>query len=243
MINKKTYKKIKSLKSKKFRYAHERFIVEGLRLLNTILDEGAILEYVVFTETFESKNSEFIEKINNEILFEVSEKEMKDLSNTISPSGILAVTKFPIYSKLNSNKNIVFLDQISDPGNMGTILRTASWFGIEQIVLSSNCIDPYNPKVVAAAMGSHFQLKFLGEEKLNKFDDYLWIGASLDGEKLTKSKILNKKWILVMGSEARGIDEQIKLKLNKTYTIPRLGKGESLNVGVAMGIFLNKIVS
>ena len=168
---------------------------------------------------------------------------MKDLSNTISPSGILAVTKFPIYSKLNSNKNIVFLDQISDPGNMGTILRTASWFGIEQIVLSSNCIDPYNPKVVAAAMGSHFQLKFLGEEKLNKFDDYLWIGASLDGEKLTKSKILNKKWILVMGSEARGIDEQIKLKLNETYTIPRLGKGESLNVGVAMGIFLNMIVS
>ena len=92
-------------------------------------------------------------------------------------------------------------------------------------------------------MGSHFQLKFLGEEKLNKFGDYLWIGASLDGEKLTNSKILNKKWILVMGSEARGIDEQIKLKLNETYTIPRLGKGESLNVGVAMGIFLNKIVS
>jgi TrmH family RNA methyltransferase len=243
LINKKTYKKIKSLKSKKFRYAQERFIVEGLRLLNTILDEGAILECVVFTKTFESKNSEFIEKINNEILFEVSEKEMKDLSNTISPSGILAVTKFPLYSKLNSNKNIVFLDQISDPGNMGTMLRTASWFGIEQIVLSSNCIDPYNPKVVAAAMGSHFQLKFLGEQKLNRFDDYLWIGASLDGKKLTKSKILNKKWILVMGSEARGIDERIKLKLDETYTIPRLGKGESLNVGVAMGIFLNKIVS
>ena len=243
MINKKTYKKIKSLKSKRLRYAQERFIVEGLRLLNTILDEGAILEYVVFTKTFESKNSEFIEKINNEILFEVSEKEMKDLSNTISPSGILAVTKFPIYSKLNSNKNIVFLDQISDPGNMGTILRTASWFGIEQIVLSSNCIDPYNPKVVAAAMGSHFQLKFLGEENLNKLDDYIWIGASLDGGKFSHSKILNKKWVLVMGSEAHGIDNKLKPRLDETFTIPKLGKGESLNVGVAMGIFLSKIVS
>ena len=243
MINKKTYKNIKSLKDKKFRYAEKRFTVEGLRLLKTILYEGAFLENVLFTKNFKTKNFEFIKQINSEILFEVSEKEIKDLSNMTTPSGILAVTKFPDYNKLNLNKNIIFLDQISDPGNMGTILRTASWFGIDQIVLSDKCIDPFNPKVVAAGMGSHFQLKFLGEERLEKLDDYLWIGASLDGKNLMQSKKINKKWVLVMGSEAHGIDKKIRPRLDVVYTIPKLGKGESLNVGVAMGIFLSNIIS
>ena len=243
MISKKVYKNIRSLKSRKSRYAQEKFIVEGLRLIKTILNDGATLEYLITTKNFRSKNLEFIKNINSEVIFEVSEKEMEDLSNMTTPSGVLATTNFPKYDQLNSKKNIIYLDQISDPGNMGTILRTASWFGVEQIVLSDKCIDPFNPKVVAAAMGSHFQLKFLGEENLNKLDDYIWIGASLDGGKFSHSKILIKKWVLVMGSEAHGIDNKLKPRLDETFTIPRLGKGESLNVGVAMGIFLSKIVS
>lgn len=243
MISKKVYKNIRSLKSRKSRYAQEKFIVEGVRLIKTILNDGARLEYLITTKIFRSKNIEFIKNINSEVIFEVSEKEMEDLSNMTTPSGVLATTNFPKYDQLNSKKNIIYLDQISDPGNMGTILRTASWFGVEQIVLSDKCIDPFNPKVVAAAMGSHFQLKFLGEENLNKLDDYIWIGASLDGGKFSHSKILNKKWVLVMGSEAHGIDNKLKPRLDETFTIPKLGKGESLNVGVAMGIFLSKIVS
>ena len=242
MINKKTYKIIKSLKSRKFRYAQTRFIVEGLRLIKTILENGAFLESVLFTKAFKAKNLEFINQIASDMLFEVSEKEMKDLSNMTTPSGILAISKFPVYEKLNSSNNIIFLDQISDPGNMGTILRTASWFGIEQIVLSDKCIDPFNPKVVAAAMGSHFQIKFLGQENLDKLDDYLWIGASLDGKMIEQPIKIDEKWILVMGSEAHGIDEKIKSRLDEIFTIPKLGKGESLNVGVAMGIILSKIL-
>ncbi len=242
MITKKKYKNIKSLKSRKFRYAHEKFAVEGLRLIKTILENGAFLETVVFTKVFKGKNLDFINQIDSKILFEVSEKEMKDLSSMTTPSGILAISKFPSYGKLNLSNNIIFLDQISDPGNMGTMLRTASWFGIQQIVLSDKCIDPFNPKVVAAAMGSHFQIKFLGQEKLDRLDDYLWIGASLDGKKLSQSKKINEKWILVMGSEAHGIDKKIKPRLDEIYTIPKLGEGESLNVGVAMGIILSKII-
>tara|TARA_A100001015_G_scaffold178079_1_gene197976 strand:- start:2119 stop:2847 length:729 start_codon:yes stop_codon:yes gene_type:complete len=242
LISKKTYKTIKSLKSRKFRYTLERFTVEGLRLIKTILEKGAFLESVFFTKAFENKNLEFIKQIDSDILFDVSEKEMKDLSNMTTPSGILAISKFPNYGKLNSGKNIIFLDQISDPGNMGTILRTASWFGVEQIVLSDKCIDPFNPKVVAAAMGSHFQIKFLGQESIDKLDDYLWIGASLDGKMLKQSIKINEKWILVMGSEAHGIDKKIKSRLDEIYTVPKLGEGESLNVGVAMGIILSKIL-
>ena len=115
------------MKSRKSRYAQEKFIVEGLRLIKTILNDGARLEYLITTKIFRSKNIEFIKNINSEVIFEVSEKEMEDLSNMTTPSGVLATTKFPKYDQLNSQKNIIYLDQISDPGNMGTILRTGSW--------------------------------------------------------------------------------------------------------------------
>ena len=119
MINKKTYKIIKSLKNRKFRYAQKRFIVEGLRLIKTILENGGFLETVLFTKAFKAKNLEFINQIDSDMLFDVSEKEMKDLSNMITPSGILAISKFPIYEKLNSSNNIVFFGPDIRPWQYG----------------------------------------------------------------------------------------------------------------------------
>ena len=200
-----------------------------------------MIKSVVYTQEFQSKNSDFISRFNNELLNEITEKEMNQLSNSITPPGVLVIAKYPQYGLFDSNKNAIFLDRISDPGNLGTMIRTASWFGIDQIILSKGCIDPFNPKVLAAAMGGHFQLKFLGEEKLDRFNDYVWIGASMDGKPLNQLNSLNQKWILVMGSEAHGIENPIKSKLNMLYSIPKIGKGESLNVGVAMGIFLSKL--
>ena len=242
MITKKTYKNIRSLKDKKIRHAQKRFTLEGIRTIQTVLDENVPIECVLFTKEFHSKHSEFIKQINDKILFEVSDREMKDLSNTITPSGVLAVAHFPNYNKIDLTKNLIYLDRISDPGNMGTMIRTASWFGLDQVVLSNNCIDPFNPKVVAAAMGSHFQLKFIGKEKIENLNDYLWIGASLNGQKLSELKEIKKKWVLAMGSEAHGISEKIMKRLDKVYTITKQGKGDSLNVAVAMGIFLNKLI-
>ena len=242
MITKKTYKNIRSLKDKKIRHAQKRFTLEGIRTIQTVLDENVPIECVLFTKEFHSKHSEFIKQINDKILFEVSDREIKDLSNTITPSGVLAVAYFPNYNKIDLTKNLIYLDRISDPGNMGTMIRTASWFGLDQVVLSNNCIDPFNPKVVAAAMGSHFQLKFIGKEKIENLNDYLWIGASLNGQKLSELKEIKKKWVLAMGSEAHGISEKIMKRLDKVYTITKQGKGDSLNVAVAMGIFLNKLI-
>ena len=242
MITKKTYKNIRSLKDKKIRHAQKRFTLEGIRTIQTVLDENVPIECVLFTKEFHSKHSEFIKQINDKILFEVSDREIKDLSNTITPSGVLAVAYFPNYNKIDLTKNLIYLDRISDPGNMGTMIRTASWFGLDQVVLSNNCIDPFNPKVVAAAMGSHFQLKFIGKEKIENLNDYLWIGASLNGQKLSELKEIKKKWVLAMGSEAHGISEKIMKRLEKVYTITKQGKGDSLNVAVAMGIFLNKLI-
>ena len=242
MITKKTYKNIRSLKDKKIRYAQKKFTLEGIRIIQTVLDENVPIECVLFTKNFNSKHLEFIKQINDKILFEVSDREMKDLSNTITPSGVLALAHFPNYNKIDLTKNLIYLDQISDPGNMGTMIRTASWFGLDQVVLSSNCIDPFNPKVVAAAMGSHFQLKFIGKEKIENLNEHLWIGASLNGQKLSELKEIKKKWVLVMGSEAHGISAKTLKRLDKVYTISKQGKGDSLNVAVAMGIFLNKLI-
>ena len=242
MITKKTYKNIRSLKDKKIRYAQKKFTLEGIRIIQTVLDENVPIECVLFTKNFHSKHLEFIKQINDKILFEVSDREMKDLSNTITPSGVLALAHFPNYNKIDLTKNLIYLDQISDPGNMGTMIRTASWFGLDQVVLSNNCIDPFNPKVVAAAMGSHFQLKFIGKEKIENLNEHLWIGASLNGQKLSELKEIKKKWVLVMGSEAHGISAKTMKRLDKVYTISKQGKGDSLNVAVAMGIFLNKLI-
>ncbi len=242
MISKNSFKKIKSLKQKKFREKHQRLVVEGVRSIESIINDGALIEKIVYTQEFHSKNSDFISGFNNELLNEITENEMDQLSNSITPPGILVVVGYPQYSMFDSNKNAIFLDRISDPGNLGTMIRTASWFGINQIILSKGCIDPFNPKVLAAAMGGHFQLEFLGEEKLDRLNDHLWIGASIDGKPFNQLNSLDQKWILVMGSESHGIENLIRSKLNMLYSIPRIGKGESLNVGVAMGIFLSKLV-
>ena len=241
MISNNSFKKIKSLKQKKFRQEHKKILVEGIRSVESIIDDGAIIDIVLYTKEFKSKNDNLISKINKDLLNEITEKEMNQLSNSVTPSGILVVTKFREYKKFDTNRDAIFLDQISDPGNMGTIIRTAAWFGLDQIILSKGCIDPFNPKVVASAMGSHFQLRFLGQEKLDLINNYHWIGASAEGKPLDQLKSLDQKWVLVMGSEAHGINNKIKSKLDKIYSIPRIGKGESLNVGVAMGIFLSKL--
>lgn len=241
MISNNSFKKIKSLKQKKFRQEHKKILVEGIRSVESIIDDGAIIDIVLYTKEFKSKNDNLISKINKDLLNEITEKEMNQLSNSVTPSGVLVVTKFPEYKKFDTNRDAIFLDQISDPGNMGTIIRTAAWFGLDQIILSKGCIDPFNPKVVASAMGSHFQLRFLGQEKLDLINNYHWIGASAEGKPLDQLKSLDQKWVLVMGSEAHGINNKIKSKLDKIYSIPRIGKGESLNVGVAMGIFLSKL--
>ena len=242
MITKKTYKNIRSLKDKKIRHAQKKFTLEGIRTIQTVLNENVPIECVLITKDFRSKHLKFIKQINDKILFEVSDKEMKNLSNTITPSGVLAVAHFPNYNKIDLTKNLIYLDRISDPGNMGTMIRTASWFGLDQVVLSNNCIDPFNPKVVAAAMGSHFQLKFIGKEKIENLNEHFWIGASLNGQKLSELKEIKKKWVLVMGSEAHGISAKTMKRLDKVYTISKQGKGDSLNVAVAMGIFLNKLI-
>ena len=239
MISRNQVKLIRSLQQKKFREEHGLFIVEGLRSIQEALRANASIESIFWTEAFSEKNSNHMNTISAVQNESILMAEMKQLSPSTTPPGVLAVCKIPIFDSPDMNRNFIYLDHISDPGNMGTILRTALWFGIHNIVLSEACIDPFNPKVVRGAMGAHFHISWIGTMPLCAFTDYTVLGADYRGNSILAVKKIPDKWVLVMGSEAHGISSDVHDKLDQLIAIPKVGTGESLNVGVSMGILLH----
>ncbi len=243
MISRNQVKLIRSLQQKKFREEHGLFIVEGLRSIQEALRANASIESIFWTEAFSEKNSNHMNTISAVQNESVLMAEMKQLSPSTTPPGVLAVCKIPIFDSPDMNRNFIYLDHISDPGNMGTILRTALWFGIHNIVLSEACIDPFNPKVVRGAMGAHFHISWIGTMPLCAFTDYTVLGADYRGNSILAVKKIPDKWVLVMGSEAHGISSDVHDKLDQLIAIPKVGTGESLNVGVSMGILLHSLTT
>lgn len=239
LISRNQVKLIRSLQQKKFREEHGLFIVEGLRSIQEALRANASIESIFWTEAFSEKNSNHMNTISAVQNESVLMAEMKQLSPSTTPPGVLAVCKIPIFDSPDMNRNFIYLDHISDPGNMGTILRTALWFGIHNIVLSEACIDPFNPKVVRGAMGAHFHISWIGTMPLCAFTDYTVLGADYRGNSILAVKKIPDKWVLVMGSEAHGISSDVHDELDQLIAIPKVGTGESLNVGVSMGILLH----
>lgn len=238
MINQ---KQIKSLHQKKYREHYNLFIIEGVRSFISAVEANAKIKLIFYTIEFSKKNPWLKKKlyqIPNKI---VSIEEIKKLSPVKSPSGILAVCEIPKFNLLDKKKNLIYLDSLSDPGNLGTIIRTATWFGVSQIGYSKKSIDPFNPKVVRSAMGSHFNLSWLGELSLNDIKEYEIIGADHRGKSLEEVQPFNNKWALIMGNESHGISDNIKKAIKHLVSIPKIGEGESLNVGVSMGILLHEL--
>ena len=234
-------KQVKSLHLKKYRSLNNQFIVEGSRSVSSAIDAKAIIDSVFYTLDFSKKNPTLLEKVNRIPSKIVSSKEIRKLSPSANPSGILATCKIPKFEPLNKNKNIIFLDNVSDPGNLGTILRTALWFGIDQIGYSSKSIDPYNPKVVRSSMGAHFSISWLGELSLDDIKGYKILGADHRGKSIHTINIDNQRWALIMGSEAQGISKSAHSCIDELIGISKVGEGESLNVGVSMGILLHEL--
>lgn len=231
---------IRNLHSKKFRDREGYFIAEGEKILAEILEFApASIFLIVCTQ-------ESLEKIKQRDPFDIfiaSPSEFERVSLLKSPQGILVVLKNTLSEEklLDQNKSTLVLDNIQDPGNLGTILRTADWFGINQIYCSENTVDCFNPRVVQASMGSLFRLiinygdlsEFLSKQTLPIY------GALLEGESCFKVKI-KESAILIIGNEGSGISKEIITKIQHPITIPRTGNGESLNVAVACGILLSQ---
>lgn len=243
MLSKNEIKLIKSLENKKFRKKHNFFVIEGERIVKESLVSGILIDQVFISESFVANQYPLIDTLakQNTVTKIIPDKQMKAISGTVTPSGILALVKMPVQPNLGiiENQNILYLDTIQDPGNLGTLLRSANWFGIENIILSENSIDPYNPKVVRSGMGAHFNLNIFTDTPLKLLSKHTKIGGFQEGESIYEiEKKSIEPWVLVIGNEAYGISEENAKLINKKITIPKIGKGESLNVAVAGSVLL-----
>lgn len=236
-------KRIRELHRSKGRKIHKQYIIEGKRIFKEALESNEKVLNVFYTDSFDHAHSEFmstvIKTFNNAQM--VSAAEMRSISTTETPSGILGLCSMNgLNKRVQENDNGLYLDNISDPGNMGTLLRTAIWFGINNIILSENSVDVYNPKVVRSAMGAHFHILF-NYSKLSAFSNtHTILGADQNGLSYSLNEI-ETPWVLVLGSEAHGIAENNKKMIDRFLAIPRIGTGESLNVAIAGGILMDTL--
>lgn len=237
MVVKSIIKLIKSLQQKKHRIEHQLFVVEGRKSVNELLNSSFELYGLYVTEDLEEEYQSHQANL-------VSAKELSQMSSLKTPSGVLAVFHIPDQKELNKDEWILALDDISDPGNLGTIIRLCDWFGIKQLYCSNHTVDCYNPKTLQATMGSISRVElFYGDldSFLSKTDLPVY-GSFMDGASIYQSK-LPEKGILIMGNEANGIGDSISSKVSHRISIPTFGnsKTESLNVAMATSILLSEL--
>ena len=188
MISKAEIKKIKSLHSKKGRELYNLILIEGKRLIEQVVNSQYSIDKVWMTEDFQNKNLNINNVLQNIDVNIISNNDIKKISSTKNSSGILGVIRMPISDIKKIKDKVIILDGISDPGNLGTILRTANWFGIKNVVLSEECVDQYNTKVIRSAMGSHFSMNIVKTDILKyiknlKSKDFQIVAAALDTKK------------------------------------------------------------
>ena len=250
MLSGNELKYFSSLRIKKFRDRENKFIIEGKKIVEEALQSNYKCEIVVVTKQFSENEMSFIKSIPKNLRVEtVSGSDFRKLKDTVSPQGIAAIFNKAPFDKKNIEKAkdgiLICLENISDPGNLGTIIRNCDWFGFRNILLTENCADLYNPKTIRASMGSLFHLSFVGElsftdiENLKK-NGYQIICSDLEGDDIYTFKI-SKKSILVFSNEAGGPSKEILNLSDKKVTIPSYGKAESLNVASASAIILSEI--
>ncbi len=246
MISQSDIKRIRSLKSKKGRQEHGQFMIEGYRLVKTYLENQAGIIDVYYTKSFKQQYKRFnlLSKNSEKELVLITEKLMSQISDAITPSGIICICKTIRIPVPNfSAQTWLYLYQLSDPGNTGSLLRTAAWFNIKNIAFSPYSIDPFNPKVVRSAMGAHIHIDIYINMGLGQFQDnnYLTIGADQNGKEVIDQFVSLHKRVIVLGGEAHGIGQTIKHKLDKIVSVPKMGYGESLNVAAAGAILMNRL--
>ncbi|MEO6168043.1 MAG: RNA methyltransferase [Chitinophagales bacterium] len=229
-----------SLKQKKHRLEEGRFLAEGEKIAEEFLTSGLRADKIIATGEW-LKEQEQLWNRKEMTIVDVSEIEMKRISGLIQPSRVLLVMEIPAMPIeehiVKTSLNLV-LEDISDPGNMGTIIRIADWFGIPYIFCSENCVDVYNPKVVLASMGSISRvctIEMKVSELFERFPSLPAYATVLEGENLFTAN-LKREAFIVIGNESRGISEALTPYIHKKVTIPKFGKAESLNAAVAAGI-------
>ncbi|MDX1316115.1 MAG: RNA methyltransferase [Xanthomarina gelatinilytica] len=235
MLSKSQIKTITSLKQKKYRLQQGLFVAEGVKTIKELLASQFSLQQLYTTNSF---------KIDANLETVVSENELKKISFLKTPNTALAIFKIPEPKAINTNQLLVALDNVRDPGNLGTIIRLCDWFGIRDLVCNLETVDCYNPKVVQATMGSitRVNVSYLNLTDFLKTTHMPIFGAFMEGDNIYKSQLPNKG-ILVLGNEANGISREIEQVITTKISIPRFGQlqsTESLNVATAAAILLSE---
>jgi TrmH family RNA methyltransferase len=255
MLSKEQIKQLTKLKTKKERDKQGRFLIEGLRLCEEAANSGWPIESVLYTTSFEEKprGMNLLKKLNqsNAVLIQVKSQTISKLSDTVTAQGIVCVAKvkrFPVKDLWERKmKLIVALDGIRDPGNVGTLIRTADAFDVDGMILSGDSVELFNPKLVRSTMGAIFRIGIFEEVDLEKIllklkeRKFRIVGTDVKGGKNLDKFTPAGKICLLIGSEAKGLNEKLFQLSDEVIHIPTRGRSESLNVAVAGGILLYEI--
>jgi len=236
MLSKSQIKLITSLSQKKFRSQHQLFFAEGVKTINELLNSKFKLRqlYTISDDFHVSTNLQTI----------ISPNELKKISALKTPNTALALFEIPNEQSVDFNNLVVALDNVRDPGNLGTIIRLCDWFGVKDLVCNTETVDCYNPKVIQATMGSITRVNVVYKdlEQILREENTTSFGAFMDGENIYE-ETLPQKGIIVLGNEANGIKSELETLIHKRISIPRFGnlkQTESLNVANATAILLSE---
>mgnify|MGYP000622105647 FL=1 len=237
MLSKSRITLITSLKQKKYRLQHQLFVVEGIKTIKEFLNSSYELEHLYAIERFT--------EVSDNIQTVVSDTELKKVSFLKNTNSALAVFKIQPVKEIDDSKLLVGLDNVRDPGNLGTIIRLCDWFGVTDLICNSETVDCYNPKVVQATMGSltRVNVTYLNLEKYISKQNIPVFGTFMEGDNLYLTDVDPTSGIVVLGNEANGVSEQIEKLVTQKITIPKFGtvqETESLNVAMATSIILSE---
>ena len=237
MLSKNQLKFIRSLKKKKFRQTEQLFLAEGIKVVEELIKSSFIVHQLYATESYSNT-------LNTPDIQLITDKELALVSDFSSPNQILGIFEIPKSKDLVEQGITVVLDEINDPGNLGTIIRLCDWFGVSQLVCSENTVDCYNQKVVQASMGSltRVSINYVDLEVYLSNEKRTIYGTFLQGENIYTCK-LEKNAVIVLGNEANGISNQVEQLVHKKITIPQFGEQqntESLNVAMSTAIVLSE---
>ena len=235
-------KNIKKLKEKKYRL--DSYIVEGIKMVKEAINENQEIALIAIREDFkidfDTKNIKTVT---------ISNKIFNDISDVKTPQGILAIIKKNQNNQIETNSNyILALDSLQDPGNMGTIIRTADSANINQIIINKTTVDPYSPKVIRSTMGAIYRTNIIEVEDLKttlkeiQSKGFQIITTDLKATQSIYDINYNNKTVVVIGNEANGVSQEILQTADKKVIIPMLGKTESLNASIAASIMIYEYV-
>jgi len=243
----KLIKEIKKLKERKYRDSYQKFFIEGYRFVAEVFKAKAKVECLLVAQGQEEKYKDFLEAVSLKEKYIVKDNLFKDICSTENPQGMAAVISKTQYQCNFSDGIIVLVDKVQDPGNMGTIIRTAHAVGAKAVIYSLGTVDPYNEKTLRSTMGSIFYLPVIEDRKLELTTQllsqgYKLVASSLEAEENFYDVKYGDKVIIAVGNEGNGISDDLQAMADIRVKIPMPGGAESLNVSVAASVMLYEVL-